>query len=67
MGPRRVGKTVMMFHAIQELIIENISSQKIFFIGIDNHIYMQLGLEDILLLAKEAVHLESLEGYFVFF
>ena len=67
MGPRRVGKTVMMFHAIQELITENIPPQKIFFIGIDNPIYMQLGLEDILLLAKEAVHLESLNGCFVFF
>ena len=28
MGPRRVGKTVMMYHTIQELIKENISPQK---------------------------------------
>ena len=67
MGPRRVGKTVMMYHTIQELIKENIAPQKIFFIGIDNPIYMHLSLEDILLLAKEAVQLNNLEGCFVFF
>ena len=67
MGPRRVGKTVMMYHTIQELIKENIAPQKIFFIGIDNPIYMHLSLEDILLLAKEAVQLDSIEGCFVFF
>ncbi len=67
MGPRRVGKTVMMYHAIQELIKENISPQKIFFIGIDNPIYMHLSLEDILLLSKEAVQLNTLEGCYVFF
>lgn len=67
MGPRRVGKTVMIFHVIQELLDEKINPQKIFFIGIDNPIYMHLGLEDILLMAKQAVQLESLEGCFVFF
>lgn len=67
MGPRRVGKTVMLFHAIHELLLENIYPQKIFFIGIDNPIYMHLGLEDILILAKSAVNGENLEGYFVFF
>lgn len=67
MGPRRVGKTVMMYHTIQELIKENITPQKIFFIGIDNPIYMHLSLEDILFLAKEAVQLNSIEGCFVFF
>jgi predicted AAA+ superfamily ATPase len=56
-----------MFHAIQELIAENISPQKIFFIGIDNPIYMHLGLEDILQLGKQAVNLDNLEGCFVFF
>ncbi len=67
MGPRRVGKTVMMYHTIQELIKENSTPQKIFFIGIDNPIYMHLSMEDILLLAKEAVQLDNLEGCFVFF
>ena len=67
MGPRRVGKTVMMFHAIQELLAEGISPHKILFIGIDNPIYMHLGLEDLLLLTKTAIQLENLDGCFVFF
>lgn len=67
MGPRRVGKTVLMYHTIQKLIDEGVSPQKAFFIGIDNPIYMHLSLEDILLLAKDAVQLENLDGCFVFF
>ena len=67
MGPRRVGKTVMMYHSIQELINDGTSPQKIFFIGIDNPIYLHLGLEDILLLAKQAVQLENLNDCYVFF
>jgi len=45
MGPRRVGKTVMMFHTIDKLINEGINPQRIFFIGIDNPIYVQLSLQ----------------------
>jgi predicted AAA+ superfamily ATPase len=67
MGPRRVGKTVMLYHSIQALIDQGVSPQKVFFIGIDNPIYMHLGLEDILLLGKEAVQMDSLDGCYVFF
>jgi predicted AAA+ superfamily ATPase len=67
MGPRRVGKTVMLFHSIQELLTENINPQKIFFIGIDNPIYVHLGLEDILNLCKQSLNQENLNGCYVFF
>lgn len=67
MGPRRVGKTVMMFHTIDKLIQENVNPQKIFFVGIDNPIYINLSLEDLLLLCKEAVKSQDLEGCYVFF
>jgi predicted AAA+ superfamily ATPase len=67
MGPRRVGKTVMMLHAIQQLIDEKIDPQKIFFVAIDNPIYMHLSLSDLLLMAQQAVNLDSLAGCFVFF
>lgn len=67
MGPRRVGKTIMMFHAIHELLEEQVNPQKIFFVGIDNPIYVHLGLEDILMLCKEALKLENLKGCYVFF
>lgn len=67
MGPRRVGKTVMMFHTIDELINENINPQRIFFIGIDNPIYVNLSLQEILDLSKDSVKVENLENCFVFF
>jgi predicted AAA+ superfamily ATPase len=67
MGPRRVGKTVMLFHSIQQLINENENPQKIFFIGIDNPIYMNLSFEDILILCKQSLALENLNGCYVFF
>ncbi len=67
MGPRRVGKTVMLFHSIQLLLQEGVNSQKIFFIGIDNPIYMHLGLEDILNLCKTSLHQNTLNGCYVFF
>lgn len=67
MGPRRVGKTVMLFHSIEELIKGGENPQKLFFIGIDNPIYVNLGLEDILTLCKESLALENLKGCYVFF
>ncbi|MCR9228332.1 MAG: ATP-binding protein [Flavobacteriaceae bacterium] len=67
MGPRRVGKTVMLFHCIDDLIHDGVNPQKLFFIGIDNPIYVNLGLEDILALCKESLTLKNLDGCFVFF
>lgn len=67
MGPRRVGKTVMLFHSIQQLLIENINPKKIFFIGIDNPIYVHLSLEDILHLCKQSISQDNLNGCYVFF
>ncbi|HEX7365905.1 MAG TPA: ATP-binding protein [Pelobium sp.] len=67
MGPRRVGKTVMLFHSIEQLITENVNHQKIFFIGIDNPIYVHLSLEDILTLCKRSLNLSTLSGCYVFF
>lgn len=67
MGPRRVGKTVMLFHSIQELLTEDVNPQKIFFIGIDNPIYVHLSLEDILNLCKQSLNQDNLKDCFVFF
>lgn len=67
MGPRRVGKTVMLFHAIDALLKEGVSAQQIFFVGIDNPIYVQLGLDDLLSLCKRSLNLKQLKGCYVFF
>ena len=67
MGPRRVGKTVMLFHCIQNLLKEGTDPHKLFFIGVDNHIYLNLILDDILSLCKESLNLKNLDGCYVFF
>lgn len=67
MGPRRVGKTVMLFQAIDALLNEGVSAQQIFFVGIDNPIYVQLGLDDLLGLCKRSLNLKQLKGCYVFF
>lgn len=67
MGPRRVGKTVMLFHTISRLIEEGVNPQKICFIGIDNPIYINLSLDNLLTLYKKALKTDSLEGCYLFF
>lgn len=67
MGPRRVGKTVMLFHTIDQLIQEKVNPQKLFFIGIDNPIYIQLSLQDILDLCTEALKIANLDDCYIFF
>jgi predicted AAA+ superfamily ATPase len=67
MGPRRVGKTVMMYHAIQQLLDDKVDAQRIFFIGIDNPIYIHLSLQDILDLCQASLHLKDLKECYVFF
>jgi predicted AAA+ superfamily ATPase len=67
MGPRRVGKTIMMQHAIHALLANGTSAEKISFIGIDNPIYMNMGLEELYSLARKASGNTATEGNFVFF
>jgi predicted AAA+ superfamily ATPase len=49
MGPRRVGKTVMLFHAIDELInIKKIEQNNICYLSIETPVYNGLGLDELL-------------------
>ncbi len=47
MGPRRVGKTVMVYHAIEKLLSQGISPTNILYLSIDTPIYTDLALEKI--------------------
>ena len=67
MGPRRVGKTVMLQHTIQSLIDDGASAHKIAFINIENPIYTNIGLEELFSLAQEAVGRPDPRGWYVFF
>jgi len=67
MGPRRVGKTVMMHHAIENLLQKGISKHKICYLGIDNPIYLNMGLEELFILARKAAGSPEPKGWYVFF
>lgn len=61
MGPRRVGKTVMLHHTIQRLINDGISPNKIGYFSVDHPIYNGLGLEELLDIFSEATGISYLE------
>ena len=69
MGPRRVGKTVMIFHAIQRLLDNGVSPQNIIYISVETPIYNQILLEQLFNLAKRALGKSenSTEQFYVFF
>lgn len=68
MGPRRVGKTVMLYHTIQKLIENGVNPQKIIFISIETPIYNRISLEELFTLARQAVGKpDELKGFFVFY
>ena len=67
MGPRRVGKTVMMHHAIQSLLDKGINPRKICFINIENPIYNNIPLANLFEYARKATNESKATGWFVFF
>ncbi|MGD0010646.1 MAG: ATP-binding protein [Terriglobia bacterium] len=48
MGPRRVGKTVMIHHAIKALLDEGVPPKSICYLSVDHPIYNGLSLENLL-------------------
>ncbi len=68
MGPRRVGKTVMLYHSIQRLIDEGVSPQNIIYVSVETPIYNGILLEQLFHLAKQVLGKEdSREQFYVFF
>ncbi|MBL8180640.1 MAG: ATP-binding protein [Blastocatellia bacterium] len=59
MGPRRVGKTVMMQQVVQQLISEGVAAKNICYFSVDHPIYNGLGLEKLLELYFEAAELTN--------
>jgi len=68
MGPRRVGKTVIIFHSIQQLIQEGVDPKKIFYLSIETPIFNGIGIEELFKYCQKAVGKEDeLKGFYVFF
>lgn len=67
MGPRRVGKTVMMQHTISRLIANGVDPRKIVFINIENPIFLNIGLDQLFTFSRQAVASSETNGWYVFF
>lgn len=69
MGPRRVGKTVMLYHTIQRLINDGVSPQNIIYISVETPIYNKIYLEQLFNLSKQTLEKPENDNdeYYVFF
>ncbi len=68
MGPRRVGKTVLIQHAIQRLLAEGVPARQILFASVDSPLFSGLRLDEYLRFFAEATDVElSKEEIYVFF
>ena len=67
MGPRRVGKTVMLRHTIQALIDSGVSAKKICYITLDAPIYNKISLERLFELCQIALNDFSKDGFTIIF
>lgn len=68
MGPRRVGKTVMLYQTIQKLISsEGIPPHKIVYASIETPVYNNISLDELFRMARKATGNMDTGGWFVFF
>jgi hypothetical protein len=68
MGPRRVGKTYMIHHAIAGMLEDGVEPKRICYFRVDHPIYMGLGLEQMLQQYQDATGVDfSAEPCHVFF
>ena len=67
MGPRRVGKTVMIYHAIDALLKSGVSPHQIAYVSVENPFFNKMPLEQLFKSCLKATGQESPKGWYVFF
>ncbi|OIQ49756.1 hypothetical protein BerOc1_01681 [Pseudodesulfovibrio hydrargyri] len=67
MGPRRVGKTVMLHQVIHKMVADGWNAQRILFASIDTPIYTGMGLEQFVGIVRERQSLGRNDEFVVFF
>lgn len=68
LGPRRVGKTVLIHHVIQQLLKDGVPPNKICYFSVDHPLYNGLDLEQLLAGFSELAGVDyKKDGVFVFF
>ncbi len=67
MGPRRVGKTVMIYHAIDSLLKRGISPHKIAYVSVENPFFNKMPLEQLFKTCIRATGNTEPKEWYVFF
>lgn len=67
MGPRRVGKTVMLYHSIKALMDSGVAPERILYISLETPIYTGLSLERLLNYFSEIFGHTRSSGLFIYF
>jgi hypothetical protein len=67
MGPRRVGKTVMIYHTIQKLIGSGIDPKRLLYISIEAPVYTDLTLEQAVRYYLDIFQFPETKGCYIFF
>ncbi|HPF92154.1 MAG TPA: ATP-binding protein [Flavobacteriales bacterium] len=67
LGPRRVGKTVMLQQCVDQLIQAGVPSKKICLLSVDQPVYSRMRLDDLFRLCRAALKDDDPAGYHVLF
>lgn len=67
MGPRRVGKTVLIFHTIKGLIETGVDPKKICYLSVETPIYNGIGLDELLSYYFELFNRDLTQETYIFF
>ncbi len=67
MGPRRVGKTVMIYHSIARLIEQKVNAKNSCFISIETPIFNGIGLDELVQLFLKHKNVDKSEESYIFF
>ncbi|MGE0395076.1 MAG: ATP-binding protein [Kofleriaceae bacterium] len=62
MGPRRVGKTVLLFHLVQSLIDAGTAPKTINYLSVEHPVFNGRGLDELVDLCKEATGVTEIAG-----
>ena len=66
MGPRRVGKTVLLQHIIQKLLDKGVPAKAVAYLSLDQPLYSNLSIEELAARVREACGLDDTEPAFLF-
>lgn len=67
MGPRRVGKTVMLYHSIDELLGDKVPQKQVCYFSIETPLYNGIALEELLNLYIDLHQFDVSKELYVFF